>query len=617
MLAKRKFANSLLFIFALCLLAPRTVHSAEAYDDDTEDSSTVEESVELSLLSAEVIDGIRENTAETTTTTATSTMNLETTTTTTQLANDVEKRNDYEDIRPQLRYIKTLDDNCLEGFCYNFHYGDLNEVAFFDVKTEVRINKDETTYDIVNARNYDTLVFENSTFARFPLHLFYAVSVKELDVRNCSIKAVTWECFLMAQGLRILLLSNNRLESIEPGTFDFANDLQYLFLDSNRLSNLQRESFKGLTQLRYLEMSRNQLTELPNGLFDTLTALEELRLDDNRLRKLTNKIFPNNLNLLILSAGANRLEEIEDHTFRRQDKLIILDVTNNPELRTLVLLLQLQNLAASNCALTRVNIYGYVRNVDLSNNRITELYFAQPDVLTTLSLRNNSLEQIASLSRATNLQVLELCDNPNMSTLPSPWLANSLTRLNLGNTGLKQLPVEAIAEQTQLIYLNVSHNHLREINPQNFKYLENLTRFDIRGNDWNCYNLNVLMDMLLKPHAIIYGNDDMDAEFPGEYINGIACMYRIENWSVDDSAAAAGSDQQTMESMGNTVFRLAQLQKQPQEEVESLRRELKAIVSIYEQKFDRAFQLIEDLNARLRAFENLNATLFQHVTITV
>ncbi|CAD6991589.1 unnamed protein product [Ceratitis capitata] len=105
-------------------------------------------------------------------------------------------------------------------------------------------------------------------------------------------------------------------------------------------------------------MSRNQLTELPNGLFDTLTALEELRLDDNRLRKLTNKLFPNNLNLLILSAGANRLEEIEDHTFRRQDKLIILDVTNNPQLRTLVLLLQLQNLAASNCALTRVNIYG-------------------------------------------------------------------------------------------------------------------------------------------------------------------------------------------------------------------------------------------------------------------
>ncbi|CAD6991590.1 unnamed protein product [Ceratitis capitata] len=184
MLAKRKFANSLLFIFALCLLAPRTVHSAEAYDDDTEDASTVEESVELSLLSAE--------------------------------------RNDYEDIRPQLRYIKTLDDNCLEGFCYNFHYGDLNEVAFFDVKTEVRINKDETTYDIVNARNYDTLVFENSTFARFPLHLFYAVSVKELDVRNCSIKAVTWECFLMAQGLRILLLltiawnQSNRARSTLP-----------------------------------------------------------------------------------------------------------------------------------------------------------------------------------------------------------------------------------------------------------------------------------------------------------------------------------------------------------------------------------------------------------------
>uniref|UniRef100_A0A0A1WGA5 Leucine-rich repeat-containing G-protein coupled receptor 6 n=1 Tax=Zeugodacus cucurbitae TaxID=28588 RepID=A0A0A1WGA5_ZEUCU len=616
MILKRELAKTLLFL-ALYLLAPSAAQSEEESVDA--DSETVEDNVELGLLTYDSVQNTPINTAEPTTTikaTADSknfenTNNFEDELKTTEDSNNFENTNTYEDARPQLRNIKSLDENCLESYCYNFRYERLDEVAFFDIKTEVRINKEATTYDIVNGRNYDTLIFENSTFARFPLNLFYAVNVKELDMRNCSVQVVTWECFLMAQNLRILLLSNNRLQVITTNTFKYASELQYLFLDSNRLVQLDSDSFEGLTALRYLDMSHNRLTQLPKRLFDYLPALEELRMDYNRIRTLSNQPFVNNLNLLILSMSGNQLEQIDDNTFRRQSKFIILDITNNPQLSKLVLLLQLHNLVAANCALTRVNVYGYVRNVDLSYNHIQELYFAQPDQLKTLSLRNNSLQQVASLSRATELQVLDLGDNPQLRTLPSPWLANSLKRLDLGNTGLQQLPIEAIAEQTQLSFLNVSYNQLREINPQNFKYLKKLSNFDIRGNDWNCYNLNILMDILLKPHNIAYGHDVMDSEFPGEYINDIACMYRIEDAEDFDSSIDQSS------SSANAVDKLAQLQKYPQEELESLRRELKAIVGIYEQKFDRAFQLIENLNARLRAFEKMNATLFQHVTITV
>ncbi|XP_011203142.2 leucine-rich repeat-containing protein 15 [Bactrocera dorsalis] len=609
MLLKREYAHTLLFL-ALFVYAPSAAQSEENEGADF-DADTLEDNIELSLQSFEMDDNTPTNAAEPTTTTIS----------TTQLSNNFgdthnfELTNNLEDARPQLRNIKSMDDKCLESYCYNFHYGRLDEVAFFDIKTEVRINKEATTYDIVNARNYDTLIFENSTFARFPLHLFYAVSIKELDMRNCSIEVVTWECFLMAQNLRILLLSNNRLQVITESTFKYASDLQYLFLDSNRLLQLDSDSFDGLTSLRYLDMSNNRLTQLPKGLFDDLTALEELRLDNNRIHTLNNQLFTNNVNLLILSMCDNQLKHIDDNTFRRQSKFIILDIGNNRELHTLVLMLQLQNLIAANCALTRVNIYGYVRNVDLSYNHIQELYFAQPEVLKTLTLRNNSLEQVASLTRATELQVLDLCDNPQLGTLPTPWLASALKRLNLGNCGLQQLPIETIATQPELSFLNVSHNQLREINPQNFKYLEKLRNFDIRGNDWNCYNLNILMDMLLKPQNIAYGHDVMDSEFPGEYINDIACMYRIEDTEEVEDVGTTSNVQPN--SIANTVGALAQLQKYPEQELESFRRELKAIVGIYEQKFDRAFQQIEDLNARLRAFENINATLFQHVTITV
>ncbi|XP_036331300.1 protein artichoke [Rhagoletis pomonella] len=589
-------------LLALCLLALYAAVRSQDNVDAADESNSTEESIELNLLPAEENNYAPPKSASA----ETSGTSPETQTQTT---------NTFEASRPRLRNIKTLDNHCIEYLCIGFHYERPDEVAFFDIKDEVRINGADATYDIVNARNYDTLIFENSTFARFPLNLFYAISMSVLDMRNCSVQVLTWECFLMAQNLRGLILSENRLQAIEPATFKFASELHELFLDSNRLTQLHRDSFEGLSRLRYLDLRHNRLTLLPMGVFDHLAALEELLLDDNRLRTLNDQLFLNNLNMWILSVGENRLLHIDENTLRRQARLVILNIGYNNELRTLVLTLQLQHLVATNCALERINIYGHVRNADLSYNHIQELYFAQPEQLEMLNLRNNSLQQIASLSRATNLKLLDLGDNPQLGTLPTPWLANALERLDLGNTGLAQLPVEAIAAQEHLNFLNVSYNRLREINPQNFKYLEHLSHFDIRGNEWNCYNLNILMDVLLKPLNIIYGYDKVDPEFPGEYVNDIACMYRLEGEQEEDSNV---SGSQLVEMVnGQKLGQPAQLQALPLQDAETFRRELKAIVGIYEQKFDRAFRMIEDLNARLRAFERFNETLFQHATITV
>ncbi|XP_067637575.1 leucine-rich repeat-containing G-protein coupled receptor 5 [Eurosta solidaginis] len=591
----------LIALIALCLNAPFVVRCED--DEISADETSAEDTSEMEVNLQSIDEDDNKAPPQSTTTT------------TTRIQNSVETTNAYEQPRPQLQYIKTLTDRCLDRYCYNFNYNRLDEVAFFDIPPEVRINSNDDTYDIVNAYNYEALVFENSTFAHFPLHLFYSATIQELDMRNCSIELVTWECFLMAQNLRVLLLSDNRLRTIDESTFKFASDLQYLFLDANLIEQLHAKSFAGLNDLRYLDLSDNRLTQLPRSLFEQLNALQELHLNNNRLRILNDQLFLNNLNLKILKLGANRLQHIDQKILRRQTQLIILDLVGNVELRTLVLMLtKLHNLIASSCALTRVNIYGYVRNVDLSYNHILELYFAQPEDLETLNLRNNSLQQIASLTRASKLEMLDLGDNPALHTLPSPWQVNSLKRLDLGNTGLRALPIEAIAEQTQLIFLNVSYNKLREIHPENFKYLEHLSHFDIRGNDWNCYNLIILMDMLLKPFTIAYGYDRMDPEFPGEYINDIACMYRLED---DSDSGESSSNQQFEVTSANGFEKPAQLQASSDSEYDSLRRELKAIVNIYEQKFDHAYQMIDGLNRRLQAFERLNASLMQHVTITV
>ncbi|XP_061393628.1 leucine-rich repeat-containing protein 15 [Musca vetustissima] len=536
---------------------------------------------------------------------------------------------DEEDYKPVLNEVDVsiLEDNCLQGECHDFVYDNPGEVVYFTKKPAIRFTSN-TTYVFKKPQTFEVLKFLQSRFVNFPLNLFYTLKIEELDMRNCSIGHLTWENFLKAESLSILLLSNNRLKEIPPSTFKMAENLAFLFLDNNEIRQLHKDSFQDMKKLFMLDLHDNQIANLPKGIFDSLTTLQELNLAGNHLRIIENTVFLQNPRLRRLHLDHNNLEQLEEYFLQSQKDMDFLDLSHNPMLQNLVANLHVDHLWVRNCSINRVNIYGKVHHVDLQSNSILELYFSRPDTLKTLRLSDNSLQQISSLSQATNLEYFDVSNNPHLKTLPEYWETDSLQTLDLSNTSLTAIPIAILSASERLKTLNVSHNRLTHLDPDQFRYFQNLNHFYLHGNNWNCYSLQIMMDMLIRPWQISYTMDEYDPEYPGEYIGGIKCMYRLRDPNSEEEENSENVLQDNI-ALNGLAARLSKAIQDDEDimmssdssqdsasDVDILRNEFKAVIGIYEQKFKVLLQKIDELDRRLKVFEQFNKNL-QQITITV
>ncbi|EDW96230.2 insulin-like growth factor-binding protein complex acid labile subunit [Drosophila yakuba] len=512
--------------------------------------------------------------------------------------------------------VSSLEGHCqTEGkvtSCRGFEFAGEDEKATFDLPTEVRIAEDGTTYEVGDEEQSRTLIFENCTFTNFPLRLFYTLEVSELDMRGCGIRFIYWENFSIgADKLVILLLSDNLIEVLPTKTFRGAGNLEFLFLNRNKLGKLQAGAFDNLANLQYLDLTENRLEDLPEGVFADLKSLRHVGLADNQLTTIESDLFVHNPGILSVAMQKNRLREVGEYAFRSRGphhQMQYVDLSHNPELVVLLLNINATNLTVRNCSLDRVNLYGSVTNVDLSDNRVRELYFPASEALEHLVLRNNSLIQLASLSRVPRLRHLDVADNPRLGQLPEGWRTPHLQMLVLRNTGQVELPLEALQGMQNLQKLDISGNNLTEIDPSAFPTLTQLTHFYIHGNNWNCFNLRNIMDVLIRANGIAYTVDNYDPDFPGEYFHGIACMYRLpEKEGVDFSSSEISASVESSPTTSNS----------DSSEVDKLREELKAVVQHFESKFDLMSSKLSQLNDQIQALEVLNKTVWSQVTLSV
>ncbi|XP_017003612.3 nephrocan [Drosophila takahashii] len=513
--------------------------------------------------------------------------------------------------------VSSLEGHCqTEGkvtSCRGFNFESEDEKATFDLPTEVRIAEDGTTYEVGDEEPSRSLIFENCSFTNFPLRLFYTLEVSELDMRSCGIRFVYWENFSIgADKLVILLLSDNAIEMLPMRTFRGAGNLEFLFLNRNRLRKINAGAFENLKKLQYLDLTGNQLEDLPRDIFAELKSLRHVGLAENQLTIIESDLFAQNPGLLSVAMQNNRLQEVGEYAFRskgRDHQMQYVDLSHNPGLKVLLLNINATNLTVRNCSLDRVNLYGSVTNVDLSDNRVRELYFPASEALEHLVLRNNSLVQLASLSRVPRLRHLDVADNPDLGQLPEGWQTPHLEMLVLRNTGQVEVPLEALQGMQNLRKLDISGNNLTEIDPSSFPTLTQLTHFYIHGNNWNCFSLRLVMDVLIRGNGITYTVDDYDPNFPGEYFHGIACMYRLsEKESLDSSSSA---------EISASVEASPKPSNSDPSEVEKLRQELKSVVQHFEAKFDMIFSQLAQLNEQMQAFEVLNKTIWSQVTLSV
>ncbi|XP_022215963.2 nephrocan [Drosophila obscura] len=524
------------------------------------------------------------------------------------------------EIPPNLIRVESLTDHCLvkaeQTRCTGFNFDSDGERASFDLQTEVRITPDGSTYEVVgDDQPTGALIFENCTFVHFPARLLHSLEVTELDMRSCGIRHMRWDSFAMgAEKLVILLLADNLLEELKDKNFNGAGNLQFLFLNRNKIGNLETDTFDGLQNLQYLDLSENQIEELPPRIFDDLQSLQTVVLAHNLLTSIAGDLFAYNPRLHSVSLHTNRLEDLEEHAFRvgtQHRRLHSLDISHNPRLTVLLLNLNVSRLMVRNCSLDRVNLYGSVTEVDLSDNRVRELYFPASETLEYLVLRNNSLVQMASLTRVPRLRHLDVADNPGLAPLPEDWQTPELEVLDLRSTGQQELPLEALQGMPQLRKLDISGNNLTDIDPTAFPLLSELTHFYLHANNWNCFSLRNIMDILIRSNGITYTVDTVDPDFPGEYIHGIACMYRQP-----EREPLGGYSSTEIDSGFSASVESTQQMSEPAE-VEKLRKELKSVVQHFEAKFDRIMEALEKLNDRMSSIEKLNDTIWNQVTLSV
>ncbi|XP_007882747.1 leucine-rich repeat-containing protein 4B-like [Callorhinchus milii] len=163
--------------------------------------------------------------------------------------------------------------------------------------------------------NLNTLELFDNRLTMVPSGAFEFLSkLRELWLRNNPIESIPSYAFNRVQSLRRLDLGElKKLEYISDAAFEGLMNLRYLNLgmcnlveipnltplsrleelelSGNRLEIIQPGSFQGLTSLRKLWLMHAQIQLIERNAFDDLQSLEELNLSHNNLTSLPHDLF--------------------------------------------------------------------------------------------------------------------------------------------------------------------------------------------------------------------------------------------------------------------------------------------------------------------------------------
>lgn len=131
--------------------------------------------------------------------------------------------------------------------------------------------------------------------------IFKNVSVRQLFLNNNKIKSIQIGTFddvhpFERGGVFILSLYGNRLTSIRRGVFNKL-EINMLFLQDNRISFIQKRSFKDMPRLKHMDLSGNFLETVGTGIFQNLGDSVLLKLAKNNISYINSNAFRENTNL--------------------------------------------------------------------------------------------------------------------------------------------------------------------------------------------------------------------------------------------------------------------------------------------------------------------------------
>lgn len=358
------------------------------------------------------------------------------------------------------------------------------------------------------------IAFHNSSLHRIPgiiFETFYnAISAKFVD---CGISEVTSVELKAAQKLLILDLQKNNISEIRATLF-VKNVLSELYLDENSLQELNSTVFQNLGGLHVLSLRANRLVKLANDIFRPLMQLEKIDLSFNQLKFVSAELFKRNTQIESIVLSNNRILSVAN-AFNYCENLKVLDVSSNKLKEFDVTSTTIDKLIINKNELDRVHLNRHLRELIADENKIVKLT-CDPDLsgLRVISLRNNNLSDLSCITRMSGLHDLILSGNGF-----GLWVAANgfksgafdnlinIQRLDISYNHLRNIQMELFANLFHLEVLNIDGNNLTtlSIDPNFFYKMLHFRQLSFSDNNLTCAEMQGIL-RTLNEHTIDFSS---------------------------------------------------------------------------------------------------------------
>lgn len=313
-------------------------------------------------------------------------------------------------------------------------FGELTELQCLRT-LNLRYNKIKNSgipVDLFHLEDLTTLDLSHNNLKQVPEALENAKSLLVLNLSHNAINNVPNSLFMNLTDLLFLDLSNNNLEALPPQMRRLTM-LQTLVLDNNPLGHFHLRQLPSLTNLQTLRMRNTQrsVSNMPASAqsLASLVLLTELDLSQNEFTKIPESLYELG-NLRRINLSNNNIVELSN-SIENWTKVEVLNLSSNQIAALPPALCKLFNLRRLFVNNNRLDFEGVPSGIgklsaleifSAASNRLEMIPegLCRCGSLKKLILSSNRLITLPDTIHLSELQVLDLKDNPDLVMPPKP-----------------------------------------------------------------------------------------------------------------------------------------------------------------------------------------------------
>jgi Leucine-rich repeat (LRR) protein len=395
-----------------------------------------------------------------------------------------------------------------------------------------RGNYDFRNLNVSALSTAENVTIVGSNILKLPKNLINALpNVHNFVAENCGLEKLDLSLFggTSATNLATVDLGGNQFPVLTDSLFAGAIHLHDLNLRECEIFSIQSQAFQGLGELEVLSLNFNRISVLDIVVWSPLKALTSLYLIGNQLLQLDFNVFQLNGLLRELEVGMNEISTLIAPKYEM--KLTWLDLVQN-----------------------------HLTNIE-ALKPLKTLEFLLLSFNPTLSLPNGSFDSFSDNLKSLHLVFANL---NHQSTTFSDLFGHlhKLQVLNIGKNAIGQLKIEELPKLPKLQFFHIFENGLETI--EGLKYIKGkfpkLLKTDISQNNWNCTELNSILEELKAQNLTIDFVDDYpekprNGKVKGRLHNldGVGCTH-FEDYifaKVDGLKAEIGDSRIVMTALAN------------------------------------------------------------------